>query len=79
MKRKKLQTVFARPIGARLRFLRKSLNLKQKQFCVFLGVNQSQMSKIERGVQDVPASKLMEVADRFGLSTDWFFDDDCIT
>lgn len=72
-KRKKV--FFSHGVGTRLRFLRKKMNLHQKQFCVFLGVSQSQYSKIERGTQEVKGDMIDKISKALEIPAVWFWDD----
>lgn len=55
--------------------LRKLLNLSQFEFCGFLDVNQSQLSKMERGEQEIAASQLCCLSSIFRVDIFWFFDE----
>ena len=67
-----------RIIGKRMRMLRKSLNLTQKQFAHYISgqVDQAYIGKIERGHQ-YPSIKMLEkIAKSYGVSINYFFGED---
>jgi transcriptional regulator with XRE-family HTH domain len=56
-------------IGKRIRQLRK--DERQEAFAPLLGITQSQLSKIERGVLAPSIEVLLRLKERFGKSVDW--------
>jgi transcriptional regulator with XRE-family HTH domain len=56
-------------IGKRIRQLRK--DERQQTFAPLLGITQSQLSKIERGVLAPSIEVLLRLKERFGKSVDW--------
>ena len=55
----------------RLKLLRTSANLTQKEIASRLGVERSTYVKYERGNSDPPSSTLVRLADMFGVSVDY--------
>lgn len=69
------QAIFSMLIGKKIRILRKMLKLNQKDFCTLLAIEQSQLSKIERGMQTVTVPVICCLAKRFNIDLLWFFDE----
>lgn len=69
------QSFFSAMVGRKIKKLRKELNLSQKEFCAYLEVNQSQLSKIERGLQSVTICQLCWLAYSHKIDIEWFFND----
>jgi transcriptional regulator with XRE-family HTH domain len=60
-------------IGARIRKLRLDRKLGQAQLAALLGIVQSTLSKVERGVLRPTVDMLMRLAQLFGMPPgDWF-------
>ncbi len=55
----------------RLRDLREDHDLTQQQVADFLGMKQSQYSRYERGVRDIPTDILIRLAKLFSTSVDY--------
>ena len=55
----------------RLRDLREDHDLTQEQVAAFLGMKQSQYSRYERGVRDLPTDILIRLARYYKTSTDY--------
>lgn len=63
---------FLRALGMNIKRLREEKNLSQEELANLCGYSESNarssMSKIEKGVNDVPASKLKKIASALGVS-----------
>lgn len=58
-----------REIGRKIRELR-GFDLNQTEFGRLLGINQSMVSRLEKG--DIPTVELLfKISERFGKTTDW--------
>jgi len=55
----------------RLRDLREDHDLTQEQVASYLGMKQSQYSRYERGVRDLPTDILIRLARYYKTSTDY--------
>lgn len=55
----------------RLKDLRVKKNIKQVEMGKFLGCSMRNYQRIEYGESDIPATKLMKLADYFGVTTDY--------
>ncbi len=66
-------------IGQRIRKLRESKDFSQENMAVELKLTTSAYSKIERGVTDVQASRLMRIAEILGVHVTEFFPDPPLT
>lgn len=55
----------------RLRDLREDRDLSQETVAAFLGMKQSQYSRYERGIRDVPTDVLIRLAKYYNTSTDY--------
>ena len=55
----------------RLRDLREDSDMSQQQVADFLGMKQSQYSRYERGVRDLPTDVLIRLAQLYKTSTDY--------
>ena len=55
----------------RLRDLREDHDLSQQKVADFLGMKQSQYSRYERGLRDVPTDVLIRLAKLYNTSTDY--------
>ncbi len=54
--------------GSKLRFLRKSKNMTQLQMAIYLGIDRSYISDLERGRKSISLPMMEVVALGFGLS-----------
>lgn len=54
--------------------LRKEQGLTQTQFAEKLGTTQEQISKYERGIQDISAYRLIEMSNLFNVSVDYILE-----
>ncbi len=57
-------------IGLKIKELRKCKNLSQIQFSAIIGIDNSQLSKIERGNLQPTITQLMEISSKFNVSID---------
>ncbi len=55
----------------RLRDLREDRDLTQQQVADFLGMKQSQYSRYERGLRDIPTDVLIRLARFYNTTTDY--------
>lgn len=58
-------------ISLRIKDLRKDKKLTQKEFSDIIGVDNSQLSKIERGQLHPTIEQIMEISSNFNISTDY--------
>ena len=58
-------------LAERLKLLRKAKKLTQKQMGELLGCTERHYQKIEYGHVNVPATTLIQLADFFGVTTDY--------
>lgn len=58
-------------ISLRIKELRKSKNLTQKDFSAVIKVDTSQFSKIESGKLQATLQQLMDISSNFDVSLDW--------
>ncbi|MEO1513672.1 MAG: helix-turn-helix domain-containing protein [Bacteroidota bacterium] len=59
--------------GDKLRSVRKQLGLSQGDFANMLSINQSSVSKMERGSIEIPIKLIDEIFSRFQIEPRWFF------
>lgn len=60
-------------VGRNLKKLRTLHGMSQEEFCKIFGVNQSQYSKFERGVQTLTAKQIVAVCAFFKIPPDYLF------
>lgn len=58
-------------ISLRIKELRKKNNISQKEFAASIGIDDSQLSKIERGILQPTINQIMEISSIYQTSTDW--------
>lgn len=58
-------------ISLRIKELRKKNNISQKEFALSIGIDDSQLSKIERGILQPTLNQIMEISSIYKTSTDW--------
>jgi transcriptional regulator with XRE-family HTH domain len=63
-------------IAQRLRDLRRSKNMKQKEFAKLLNISPTAYSKIETGVNEISCSHILTIKSHFNISTDWLLSGD---
>lgn len=64
---------FSCKVGEKIFLLRHSNKMTQKDFGTLLGLDQSQFSKIERGISPITASQLCQIAKWFNINPCFFF------
>jgi transcriptional regulator with XRE-family HTH domain len=62
-------------IGQRIRRIRESKDFSQENMAAELEITTSAYSKIERGVTDASASRLLQIADVLGVEVKNFFEE----
>lgn len=62
-------------MGERIKYLRKKNNLTQKNIAGFLNVNQSFISKVEKGERSLSLDALEKLATLFGINLQTFYTD----
>jgi transcriptional regulator with XRE-family HTH domain len=55
----------------RLRDLREDRDMTQTEVATMLGIQQTVYSRYERGFQNIPIEYLIQLADYYGVSTDY--------
>ena len=60
-----------REIGIRLKFLRKSCNITQKQLTSYLNISQGQMARLEGGHRKLKPEIIEKVCTLFNVDEDW--------
>lgn len=58
-------------MNLRIKELRKKNNLSQKEFSDKIGIDNSQLSKIERGILTPTISQVIDISNKFNVSIDW--------
>lgn len=58
-------------ISLRIKELRKENKVSQKEFASSIGIDDSQLSKIERGILQPTINQIMEISSVYKTSTDW--------
>ena len=58
-------------IGARLKEVRRALNLTQHQLAEILGVSRFAVIKWEKGERDIPTEVYEALATKFGVNINW--------
>lgn len=64
------------PLHIKISFLRRSLNIPQKEMSSILEIDQSLLSKYERGKRELPSEHLEKFSRLFGLEVFQFLDCD---
>ena len=62
-------------LGKRLVFIRKFLNLSQKEMAEILGVSQATLSRYENNLFDVPSDSVKQLVETFDINPDWLYSD----
>ena len=60
-------------VGNRLKSLRESLKLTQKELATKLGITHSAVNRYENNQSEVPNTKLLKYADYFDVSLDYIY------
>jgi len=58
----------------RLKELRKENRLSQESLAALLGIRQTVYSRYERGFQTIPVEHLLNLAELYGVSTDYILE-----
>lgn len=59
-------------MNERLKQIRKSQNLSQKQFAELLSLSQNYISYLEKGVRDLNDRVINEICKEFNINKEWF-------
>ncbi|MBU5671759.1 helix-turn-helix domain-containing protein [Paenibacillus brevis] len=62
-------------LGAKIKVLRKQLNLNQNDFAKTIGISQGRLSEIEQGKTKPSAETLYEIRNKFNVDLNWLFDE----
>ncbi|WP_312207736.1 helix-turn-helix transcriptional regulator [Empedobacter sp.] len=65
-------------ISLKIKELRKQKKLTQDEFSSMIGVDNSQLSKIERGVLRPTLEHILEISSKFNVTTDYLLKDDVL-
>lgn len=65
-------------VGSRLRELRKEKGLKQDEFGGLFGLSQNDITLIENGYKNISYGALVEIANKYTLSTDYFLKENAV-
>lgn len=71
---KKMDKVFHRKFGQRVRFLRKEKGLTQEQLSFEIDADNSYIANIENAHRDIPLSRVNKIAKTLGISLKELFD-----
>lgn len=66
-------------IANRIYMARKNKDLKQRDVCAVLGINQSSYSALELGKRDLTVAELFVLSDIFNVSVNWLLGLDSIS
>lgn len=69
-----MRQIISFKVGQKIRMLRKSQHLNQQDIGNIIGVDQSQVSKIERGIQSVSSCQICQLSVFFRIHPSYFFD-----
>lgn len=61
-------------VGERVRFRRKMLGMSQSSLAEALGITFQQIQKYEKGINRIGASRLLRIAEIFGVAVGFFFE-----
>ena len=70
VKKTAIKDIDLRAIGRRIRALR-GFDMKQAEFAGKIGITQSYLSALERGLKEPGAAVLLAISREFGKSVDW--------
>ncbi|WP_018901308.1 helix-turn-helix transcriptional regulator [Rhizobium sp. 2MFCol3.1] len=62
-------------VGERVRLRRKMLGMSQASLAEALGITFQQIQKYEKGINRIGASRLLRMAEIFGVTVGYFFED----
>lgn len=71
---KKMDKVFHRKFGQRVRYLRKEKGLTQEQLSFEIDADNSYIANIENAHRDIPLSRVYKIAKALGISLKELFD-----
>ncbi|HIS83289.1 helix-turn-helix transcriptional regulator [bacterium] len=71
---KKMDKVFHRKFGQRVRFLRKQKGMTQEQLSFEIDADNSYIANIENAHRDIPLSRVNKIAKTLGISLKELFD-----
>ena len=71
---KKLDKIFHKHFGQRIRYLRKERGLTQEQLSFEIGADNSYIANIENAHRDIPLSRVNKIAKTLGVSLSELFD-----
>ena len=71
---KKLDKVFHRKFGQRVRYLRKEKGLTQEQLSFEIDADNSYIANIENAHRDIPLSRVNKIANALGVTLKELFD-----
>ncbi len=63
-------------IGLKIKELRKSFNMSQKELSLKINIDNSQLSKIEQGKLTPTLNQVMDISSIFNVPTDWLLSKD---
>lgn len=70
---KKLDKVFHKKFGQRVRYLRKERRITQEQLSFEIGADNSYIANIENAHRDIPLSRVNKIAKALGISLSELF------
>jgi len=62
------------PVAKKLKLFRKGRGVSQEEMGLIIGVNQSQYSKYERGIQSLTVCQLIQFSEWFDVLPSFFFE-----
>lgn len=71
---KKMDRVFHKKFGQRVRFLRKEKGITQEQLSFEIDADNSYIANIENAHRDIPLSRVQKIAKALGVSLSELFD-----
>lgn len=71
---KKMDKVFHKKFGQRVRFLRKERGITQEQLSFEIDADNSYIANIENAHRDIPLSRMQKIAKALGVSLKELFD-----
>ena len=71
---KKMDKVFHRKFGQRVRFMRKQKGMTQEQLSFEIDADNSYIANIENAHRDIPLSRVNKIAKTLGISLKELFD-----
>ncbi|WP_404462849.1 helix-turn-helix domain-containing protein [Providencia rettgeri] len=68
-----IKKLIAKNIGEKIKKIRSKYKISGLDLANVLGVSQQQLSKYEKGLVDIPTSKLMLISIYFNVDVNYFF------